>query len=397
MSVTDANAEGEPEVIDVPEVVNPLSMSDEEMMNYTPPEGPSLEDGSIVEDTDIGTDDDGDPEAKAEEDGTFPDAEEAGEDGESVNEGGSDDTTFSDGEDASGDEVSTDDGDPADSGEETPDYKAEYEKLLAPFKASGAERQIDNVDDAIKLMSMGVDYSKKMAGLKPKMKLLKMLENHNLLDEEKLNYLIDLDKKDPGAINKLVKDSGIDPLDVDTSKEAEYQPNTYTVDDAEVALDDVLDTLKSSPTYQETMSIVSTKWDATSQAELYKQPQLISNINDQVASGVYAKVNEVVEKERMLGRLDGLSDIEAYRQVGNAMQAQGAFTTKPVKPAPVANVLAEKLKAKATPKPDPKLAERKRAAGSTKSSAGTKPKATDYDPLAMSDEDFAKVSSSTYL
>src|SRR5690606_38757650 len=95
------------------------------------------------------------------------------------------------------------------------DHKAIVDKLFAPFKANGKEMVVDNVDDAVALMQMGANYNKKMAALKPNLKLLKLLENNNLLSEEKIGFLIDLDKKNPAAIGKLLKDSGIDPLDVD--------------------------------------------------------------------------------------------------------------------------------------------------------------------------------------
>ena len=87
-------------------------------------------------------------------------------------------------------------------------------------------------------MQMGANYNKKMAALKPNLKLLKLLENNGLLSEEKLSFLIDLDKKNPDAITKLVKDSGLDPLEMDVSK-SDYKPNTYTVHDREVELDSV--------------------------------------------------------------------------------------------------------------------------------------------------------------
>ena len=41
-----------------------------------------------------------------------------------------------------------------------------------------------------------------------------MLENAGITDENQLAYLIDLSNKNPQAIQKLVKDSGIDPLDM---------------------------------------------------------------------------------------------------------------------------------------------------------------------------------------
>ncbi|RLD76246.1 MAG: hypothetical protein DRJ15_15705, partial [Bacteroidetes bacterium] len=140
--------------------------------------------------------------------------------------------------------------------EETPkdiDYKAEYERLIAPFRANGKDMQIESVDDALTLMKMGANYNKKMAGLKPNLKLLKMLEKNDLLDESKLSFLIDLDQKNPGAVNKLIKDSGIDPLDIDTEKEDEYRPSTYTVDDKEVELDGVLDEIRDTQSFKDTL------------------------------------------------------------------------------------------------------------------------------------------------
>ena len=83
------------------------------------------------------------------------------------------------------------------------DYKAEYEKLLAPFKANGTDMQAQSVEDAIQLMQMGAGFHKKIAALKPAMKQVKLLEKHGLLDEDKLNYLIDLANKKPEAIQSF--------------------------------------------------------------------------------------------------------------------------------------------------------------------------------------------------
>ena len=96
-----------------------------------------------------------------------------------------------------------------------PDYKAEYQRLLAPFKANGKDIQVTSVDEALTLMQMGANYNKKMAALKPNLKVLKLLDTHGLLDENELNFLIDLKEKNPKAIMKLVKDSGIDPMEMD--------------------------------------------------------------------------------------------------------------------------------------------------------------------------------------
>ena len=267
------------------------------------------------------------------------------------------------------------------------DYKAAYEKMLAPFKANGREIAVDNVDDAISLMQMGANYNKKMAALKPNLKLMKLLEQNNLLDQERLSFLIDLEKKDPAAISKLIKDSGIDPLDLDAEKASGYAPKSRVVDDREIELDTVLDELQSSPTYNRTLDIVGNQWDGASKQTIAGSPQLLKVINGHVASGVYDTITKEMEKERMFGRLNGLSDIEAYRQVGDAIQARGGFNSvgHPEKTTPAAVVVPPNPKQV----DDSKLNDKRRAASSPRPAAPGAP-AKDFNPLSMSDEEFSK-------
>ena len=268
------------------------------------------------------------------------------------------------------------------------DYKAEYERLMAPFKANGRDIQVKSVEDAVSLMQMGANYNKKMAALKPNLKLLKMLENSGLLSEEKLSYLIDLDKKNPAAISKLVKDSGLDPLDIDTEKAGGYKPNTYTVDDRELALDSVLEEIQDTPSYNRTLDVVTNKWDAPSKRVVAENPQLLKVINSHIDMGIYDLISKEVESERLFGRLSGISDLEAYRQVGDAIQARGGFAhlgrqEQKTPNAPV--VMAPKPK-KAE---DPKVREQRRAASTTKPAAPAVTPA-EFNPLSMSDEEFSK-------
>ena len=274
------------------------------------------------------------------------------------------------------------------------DYKAAYEKLFKPFKANGKEIAVSNVDDAISLMQMGANYNKKMAALKPNLKLMKLLENSGLLSEEKIGYLIDLEKKNPEAISKLIKDSGHDPLDLDAEKASGYKPNTYTVDDREIELDTVLDEIQNTPSYTRTLDIVSTKWDGPSKQVIASTPQLLKVINDHVQSGIYDTIVKEVERERVFGRLNGLSDIDAYRQVGDAIQSRGGFAplVQKEQQAP-AKPVAAPLKPKVD---EDKLREKRRAASSTKP-AGSGSVTKDFNPLAMSDEEFSKQVNNKYL
>ena len=280
------------------------------------------------------------------------------------------------------------------------DYKAEYEKLLKPFKANGRDIQVDSVDDAIALMQMGANYNKKMAALKPNMKLMKMLENNDLLSEEKLNYLIDLSRKDAGAINKLIKESGIDPLTLDTEKADGYTPKSYKVDEREIELDMVLEQIQHTQAYPRTLEVVSKQWDPASRQVVANSPQLLKIINDHVDRGIYDVISAEVERERIFGRLNGMSDIEAYRQVGDLIQARGGFDhlvqkrTDQGQQAPARPVIVQ-------PKPkladDNKLREMRKAASTSKPASASAAPVSDFNPLALSDEDFSKLVQPKFL
>lgn len=266
------------------------------------------------------------------------------------------------------------------------DYKAEYLKLIAPFKANGTDMAVKSTEDAIKLMQMGANYHKKMAGLKPSLKLLKLLENNELLDVGKLNFLIDLKKGNPEAIRKLVKDNGIDPLDINTKDEVKYTPTARTVDDKEIELDEVLRSIKDDPNYTETLNVITKSWDDKSRAAAANEPQIISTINAQMADGTYKAVSEAVAYERSMGRLVGVSDLDAYKKVGHDMGEAGElpFQQKAEKkPAPAADVKKE------TPSKDVERQNRKKKVATVKKTGGNDAEPT-FDPLDMSDEDFEK-------
>lgn len=275
------------------------------------------------------------------------------------------------------------------------DYKAEHSKLLAPFRANGREMQVKSVDDARTLMQMGANYNKKMAGLKPNLKLIKMLDNNNLLSEEKLSFFIDLDKKDPEAVKKFIKESGVNLDEFDQDAEHNYKSNTYTVGDQEVNLDGVLEEIKDTPSFSETVDIVSNKWDESSRKVLIESPSLIKVINSHVETGVFDKITKAVEQERMLGRLLEVSDLDAYKHVGDTINAAGGFD-QPGQSKTDSNTETTKQPTQKTKTVDSKVRDRKKAASSTKA-APSKQGNENFNPLALSDEEFEKDAASMNL
>ncbi len=408
-----------------------LGMSDDDFLNMDPPEeSETPEDDSESQgeasdsDTGTGTDADTgtDPDKETPEADTQAQPGSEAEAGEGNNEGttdegnsdpqsgqtGDDSTELANsesgkaeesdpaGENKNPDGDGTDSAGQAGSQDQAIDYAGEYAKLLAPFKANGRDISVKNVDEAVKLMQMGANYNKKMQGLKPTLKIAKMLEGAELLDPNEINYLIDLKNKNPEAIRKLVKDAGINPMDLDTDAENHYVPTQRNVSDQEIELDSVLDELENSPGYSRTVEVVSKQWDEQSKQIIAKEPHLLRFLNRHVEDGIFDQISNEVQRERLFGRLTGLSDIDAYKQVGDSLHQAGKFTTKK----PDSNA-AGNSGSESNPNPvvippkqkpdDSKLNERRRAAGSSKPAAArAAPK--EFNPLSMSDEEFEKFS-----
>lgn len=268
-------------------------------------------------------------------------------------------------------------------------------QLMSEFKANGTTIKVKNVDDAIQLMQMGANYHKKMTGLKPSMKILKLLENHGLMDESKLNYLIDLNQKKPEAITQLLKDSKIDPLSIDTTGTKDYVPQQRSVSDTEMLLDEVLDSISTSPVYNRTLTVIGDEWDTGSKTLIAQNPTVISTINSHIENGIYDQVKRAVDYERSLGKLQGVNDFEAYQVVGSYMHENNLFVSATGKTNTVTNPVAssantEKANTAATNK-EAERAQRKVAASPSRANGASDADKGKYNPLDMSDEEFIKL------
>lgn len=230
------------------------------------------------------------------------------------------------------DELDSDDETESEEGESNTDevdYAAEYKKLIGtPIKANGKDITIDNVDDAVRLIQMGANYYKKVEQLKPAQKMIAMLEQHQLMDEEKLSFAIDLLNKNPQAINKLV--AGMDLYELTDESKGDYKPTNHAVSDTQIALNDAIKEIQGTDTYERTVDLIGNKWDSASREIVQKNPSALTLINQHMASGIYDTVNTEVEKRKMLGTIpSGLSDIEAYKYVGDSLYAQAVPQSNP--------------------------------------------------------------------
>ncbi len=273
------------------------------------------------------------------------------------------------------------------------DYKAEYEKLMAPFRANQQDMSVKNVDDAITLMQKGANYYQKMRDIKPKMKILKMLDNADLLDIDKLNYIIDIHKKNPAAIQKLVKESGVNPLDINVTEEDDtYVPPDNTVSDKEIELDSVLDDIEHTESFNKTLDVITKVWDDASCDIVSNRPDLIGPLNEHIANGTYDKVMKEVIYAKTLGHFKDVSDIQAYYQVGEHMYKQGQLN-----PSDSKKNLPPKTNSPVKKQKDKKRSVNKRAATHTnQKTVNPGKKKRDFNLLSLPDDEFDKINIDDY-
>lgn len=261
-------------------------------------------------------------------------------------------------------------------------YKAFYEQMTKPFKANGREIQITKPEDMISLAQKGLNYVKNMTELKPIKQLNALLNQHGITQED-LGLLIELKQKKPEAIAKIVKESGVDIYGLDVDEADKYVPNAPQAPYVNEALEATLEELQvSSPVFNQTIQIVGNQWDDSSRNKIAEHPQLLRIIDAQVANGTFAKIDSVVQYERALGRLVGLSDLEAYVEVERRLQQVGS------QPAPVVAAPQQPMKSVVTQQQQQVNNQRKSAASprAVKETVVNQP----INSHALSDDEFLK-------
>lgn len=201
-------------------------------------------------------------------------------------------------------------------------YKEFYERVTKPFKANGREIVVTNPDDLITLAQKGTDYVKKMTELKPLKRINKLLQDNSIAEDD-LAYLIDLKAKKPEAIAKLLKDSEVDLYQFDVEQGKDYKPVAPTYNEVHEELTNVLDDLeKNSPTFKQTIAVIGQQWDEHSRNFIAQNPNLVRIIDAQIANGAFAKIDTIMQYERAVGRLDGMTDLEAYVAIEKQLAAK---------------------------------------------------------------------------
>lgn len=203
-------------------------------------------------------------------------------------------------------------------------YREAYLQLTKPFKANGKTVVVKDAAEIISLMQKGIGYTAKSQKLQDKLRVAETLEAAGISKED-LNLLIEANRKNPKALQKLIKNSNIDPLDLDLSEESgEYVPNNYEVSDEEVQFKAALEEISSSTGGQELIANVK-GWDAVSKDLVWKQPTLLNVLTEQVENGVYKTISDEVSRRRLVGTIpENTPFLHAYHEVGRQLLEQSS-------------------------------------------------------------------------
>lgn len=283
-------------------------------------------------------------------------------------------------------------------------------RLFQPFKASGKEFQVRNIDEAISLMQKGVDYTQKQQQLKPRLAEMKTLDQYGMLGDN-LNYAIDLFTGRPEAVAKLIRDKKLDVNQLMPSSNefgetqettTNYVPNNHRISEEQMQLSDVIDTLKANNSYDKVNTAV-TKFDEVSQREFVKDPNKLLALQEHINSGLYDAVMNEIDHQKTIGNpaLTGKTDFEVYTDMATtllnyvAQQQQNQLQQQQIQTQPQYNPQYQQQVQ--TQQQYQQIQNRKASVAPNRGYAGnTSNRVTDFDPLHMSDKELESLDLSKF-
>ena len=261
------------------------------------------------------------------------------------------------------------------------DYKAFYETVTSEYKANGKIMPgIKSPEDLITALQMASNYAQKTAALKPSLKRVKMLKD---VTDEELNEMLDFRNRNPEVIKKALKEAELDPLDIDIDEDIDYVPTDHSIPDSQIEFEEVISTIENTPEFAITSQVVSEQWDEVSRQAMFNNPKLIVGLNQEIAMGRFEKVSALMDQARLLGKDQGLNDLELYQQIVTRLAQEEGAQTQPQTTQP-------KTQTRQTSQVEnPALNAQRKQAGVRQK---TKAKAEkSYDPTTLSDEEFVKL------
>lgn len=317
----------------------------------------NLDDGNNAEDTD-GQEEENEEEEEGSEtenqdDGSGSETE---DEDESENESeGQENTQGEDGENEENKDAETNeenDGSKQDTAAIDPtEYaklKSFYEKVTGEFKANG--KTIKGFSDPEKIvqgLQKAIGFEEKNAIINKHRKFLTPLKERGFLDNpEKFNLAISIMDGDKEAIKEHLKALEINPvLDLDI-EDIKYVQKQHIASDGKVVLDDVFETADSYGVKDKLSDILANEFDDNSFKDFIQFPKLREDLLSHLQDGTYDLVKERMSDIRttdISGEYKSLKVVDQYRYALNQLATEYADRLEKEKAATNTNINVENV------------------------------------------------------
>nr|DAS77098.1 MAG TPA: hypothetical protein [Caudoviricetes sp.] len=216
----------------------------------------------------------------------------------------------------------------------------EFRDLLTkPFKASGREVVFKDPQDILRLMQQGFDYQKKMAGFKPQKRIIKTLEQHGLLDEAKLNQLIELSQGKPEAVAQFLKDRNIDTFELPDVEEKPHQYGNYMVNEQQVEFEEKVNELRGTQYGNAVLNFVNSLPDQDF-TTVFNNQKILDDLTFHAQSGLLDDALNQLAADRAVGKVPrDMTPLDAYNAISGYLYQQNQAKYNPNQPRVVGNNL----------------------------------------------------------
>lgn len=216
----------------------------------------------------------------------------------------------------------------------------EFRDLLTkPFKASGREVVFKDPQDILRLMQQGFDYQKKMAGFKPQKRIIKTLEQHGLLDEAKLNQLIELSQGKPEAVAQFLKDRNIDTFELPDVEEKPHQYGNYMVNEQQVEFEEKVNELRGTQYGNAVLNFVNSLPDRDF-TTVFNNQKILDDLAFHAQSGLLDDALNQLAADRAVGKVPSdMTPLDAYNAISGYLYQQNQAKYNPNQPRVVGNNL----------------------------------------------------------
>lgn len=335
LRTTSVSAEDEFDIANLPD---PDTISDEQMeenfqkiMAHSDTDedesGSQTAEGSLDESQDDENKDEDDSALEQSKNSDSEDEDNLDEDNQDSDDEDEDENSNEDDND-NGDENKDDNSDDDDKDDKSLDDTKEFSfdgipmDATLPFEINAAGSKVKaTLNELISGFQKGMGYTQSMQQIAPFRRSVGIMEDNNLTEAD-LNMYVELKAGNKEAIAKLLSDSKVDALDLETEGSEDYTPKDYGKDVVDPEMEQVKSTISQSE-YKDSVSNALNTMPIDFYSEIESSPAMLNNLHKDIADGTYGEVMPEVQKlQTLYGQTKPTKEL--YVEVARRMASEKA-------------------------------------------------------------------------